>query len=319
MSLSEFELIHRFFRDLGAARDDVVLGIGDDGAITRVPPDHELVTTVDTLVSGVHFDENAAASDIGHKALAVNLSDLAAMGAEPAWATLAISLPEVDESWLQSFAEGFNALAAKHRVQLVGGDTVRGPLQVTVQLQGLVPNGAALTRAGAQPGDAIFVTGTLGDAALALRMIESGATPSETVLGQINRPVARVAAGIGLRDLASACVDVSDGLAADLGHVLAASNAGATLQLKALPGSVAIVVVGDEQERWRLQLAGGDDYELCFTAPADNVGQIDALARELDLRITRIGEVEKKKGLRLARPDGTLWDMPPGGFEHFRA
>ena len=157
MSLSEFELIHQYFRDLGATRDDVVLGVGDDGAITRLPPDHDLVTTVDTLVSGVHFDENAAPGDIGHKALAVSLSDLAAMGAEPAWATLALSLPAADESWLQSFAEALGALATKHSVQLVGGDTVMGPLQVTVQVQGLVPSGAALTRSGAQPGDALKV------------------------------------------------------------------------------------------------------------------------------------------------------------------
>jgi thiamine-monophosphate kinase len=319
MSLSEFELIHRYFRDLGTARSDVVLGIGDDGAVTRVPEGHELVTTVDTLVSGVHFDENAAASDIGYKALAVNLSDLAAMGAEPAWATLSLSLPAADETWLQSFADGFGALAGKHQVQLIGGDTVRGPLQVTVQLQGFVPAGAALTRAGARPGDAIFATGTLGDAALALQILESGSTPSESVLGQVNRPVPRVAAGIGLRGLASACIDVSDGLAADLGHMLTAGNVGAKLQLKTVPGSVAIVVVASDDERWRLQLTGGDDYELCFTAPVGTVERIDELARELDLRITRIGTIEKDQGLRLERPDGTLWEMPGGGYEHFSA
>jgi thiamine-monophosphate kinase len=317
MSLGEFELIDRYFREIGVARDDVLLGAGDDGAVTRVPEGHDLVTTVDTLVSGVHFDETAAPADIGHKVLAVNLSDLAAMGAEPAWATLALSLPAADESWLQSFAEGLGALATKHRVQLVGGDTVRGPLQVTVGLQGFVPVGAALTRAGACPGDLLFVTGTLGDAALALQILESGGTPSETVLGQINRPVPRVGAGIGLRGIANACIDVSDGLVADLGHVLEASGVGAALELKSLPGSVAIVVVGDDEERWRLQLAGGDDYELCFSAPEDRAKDIDALAQELDLRITRIGKVEKEKGLRLARPDGSLWDMPEPGYEHF--
>jgi thiamine-monophosphate kinase len=309
-SRGEFSLIE-IIRGTALGRRDITLGIGDDGAVLRVPRGRELVVVMDTMVEGVHFPRGTAAADVGWKALAVNLSDLAAMGAEPAWATLALTLPKPDATWVRAFARGFAALAKRHGVALVGGDTTRGPLTITVQAHGFVPPRRALRRDGAKSGDAIFVSGTLGDAAAGL------ANPGNKVLrARLDRPTPRVALGLALRGLASAAIDVSDGLAADLGHVLDASGVGATLELDALPGSAALrAAVPDAKARRALQLGGGDDYELCFTVSSRRVAQIAAIARKLRLPLTRIGTIERMRGLR----DAARRTLPRSGYSHFSA
>jgi len=329
MTASEFDLITRHFTDGARAlppRDDVLLGIGDDAALLAPPPGMAMAVSVDTLVAGVHFPESTDAAAIGHKALAVNLSDLAAMGAEPAWLTLAITLPEqppaAREAWLSGFARGFFALASQHRVQLVGGDTTRGPLSITVQITGFVPAQRALRRAGARPGDAVLVTGSLGDAALGLRLLQGGVFPDppaaerQALVERLERPQPRLAAGLALRGLASAAIDLSDGLGADLGHILAASGVGAELQVSRLPRSRAYVsLLG--QDHWQLAANAGDDYELCFTvAAADEQAARERLAA-LGLRCTRIGEISATPGLRWRDDAGRELAFAVAGYDHF--
>jgi len=315
--VNEFELIRRHFARRGPQREDVPLGIGDDAALLAPPAGQALATTVDTLLGGVHFSPDIPPADLGHKALAVNLSDLAAMGAEPAWATLSISLPEADGAWLAAFADGFFALAGRFGVQLVGGDTTRGPLAVTVQLQGFVPADAALRRGGARPGDHVFVTGSLGDAGAGLA-IEQGrlaftGPAADFLLARLHRPTPRVEAGLALRGLASAAIDVSDGLGQDLGHILAASGVGAELEIAALPLSDELLASGIAQP-WRLAAAAGDDYELCFTAPADAA---PGVADALDCPVTRIGRIVGEPGLRWLDAQGRTVAPPPRGWDHF--
>ncbi len=261
MAISEFDVIERYFRRGRPLRDDVVLGVGDDAALLQVPANHQLVATVDTLIAGRHFPQHTAAFDVAYKALAVSLSDLAAMGADPAWATLALTLPEADESWLKAFAEGFFQLAKRYRVDLVGGDTTRGPLSVTLQLLGLVEEGKAMRRAGARPGQKIFVTGTLGDAAYALREVSSGNEADPDLLRRLNRPEPRLEFALALAGTAAAAIDISDGLLADLGHIVAASRCGALLWVDRLPRAPALTAKASE-EVLDCQLLGGDDYEL---------------------------------------------------------
>jgi len=316
-SIGEFDLIARLRAAAGAFRQDVLIGIGDDGAVLRVPRGRELVVVMDTLVAGVHFPRGTAAADIGWKALAVNLSDLAAMGAEPAWATLALTLPRPDARWVKDFARGFAALAKRHHVALVGGDTTRGPLTITVQAHGFVPPRQALRRDGARAGDAIFVSGTLGDAAAGLaivqRRLRTDATTTKRLRARLDRPVPRVLLGLALRELASAAIDVSDGIAADLGHVLDASGVGAALDLDALPASSALcALVPDVRARRALQL-GGDDYELCFTVPRNKVARVAAIARALRTPLTRIGTIERAPGLR----DANGRALARSGYAHF--
>ncbi len=319
--LSEFDLIRRFFSRATPSRSDVLLGVGDDAALVEVPPETQLAISVDTLVSGVHFFPEVDPEALGHKALAVNLSDLAAMGAEPAWATLALTLPSADDAWLTAFVRGFADLAGRHGVELIGGDTTRGPLSVTVQVHGLVPVGRALRRSGARVGDHIYVTGHLGDAALCLRMLQSkqGGLPAayQSMRVRLERPQPRVEAGLALRRIASSAIDLSDGLLADLGHVLEASGVGARVDLPQLPLSARfaewLAVSGD----WTPAIAGGDDYELCFTAAGDQSGEIEAIARELDLKITPIGRIEEEAGLRVWLGEERLWQGKGAGFDHF--
>ncbi len=315
MPPSEFDLIDRHFagHDRGPG---VRLGVGDDAALLAPPDSGEsLAVTIDTLVAGVHFAPDADPASLGHKLLAVSLSDLAAMGARPAWATLALTLPAIDEAWLAAFAGGLLGLAAEHGVALVGGDTTRGPLTLTLQAAGHVPADRALRRSGARPGDAVCVTGTLGDAALALDPPAGlDAAEADWLRARLDRPTPRVAAGLALRGLARAAIDVSDGLAADLGHVLAASGVGTTVELERLPLGAPLrrlAAAGD----WRLPLAGGDDYELCFTLPAarlDDLGDLD-----LGVPVTRVGTVEAAPGLRLVAPDGRPYALERAGYDHF--
>jgi thiamine-monophosphate kinase len=311
----EFTLIDRI-RRRAATRADVVLGIGDDAALLRPPAGQELVVSADTLNAGVHFPPQTGAADIGWKALAVNLSDLAAMGATPAWTTLSLSLPQADAAWLDAFLDGFLALAAQHEVALVGGDTTRGPLSIAITALGFVPPGAALRRAGAQPGDEVWITGVPGEAAAALTQWSRGEPIDPALRARLDRPTPRVAAGAALRARASACIDVSDGLAADLGHVLAASGVGAVLELARLPRSAALDALPDAM-RWQHQLAGGDDYELCFTAaPAQRAAIAQALA-QCATPAQVIGRIEAPPGLRLLDPLGAAWPLPQRGWDHF--
>lgn len=315
--MAEFSLIERI-RRCAAAREDVVFGIGDDAALLRVPPGRELAVAMDTLNAGVHFPDGTAAADVGWKALAVNLSDLAAMGAEPAWCTLSLSLPQADAAWLDGFLDGFLELAAAHRVALVGGDTTRGPLSVCVTVHGLIEPGSALRRDGARVGDAVWVSGTLGDAAGALRQWQQqGVGVDPALRDRLDRPTPRVALGRALRGIAHAAIDVSDGLLADLGHVCAASGLAAEIELDALPCSAALAAAFDRDTRRALQAAGGDDYELCFTAPAEASAAIGALARALALPLARIGRTVEGAGVRALTADGTPWQPARAGYEHF--
>lgn len=319
--MAEFDLIDLIAQRCAVIRGDVRLGIGDDAAIVAVPPDQELVVCTDTLVAGVHFPRHTGAADIGWKSLAVNLSDLAAMGATPAWALLALTLPAADADFVAAFAEGFGELAAIHHVALIGGDTTSGPLSVTVTVHGLVPPGMALRRDGARPGDGVYVTGTLGDAAAGLRAAGKGVAVDTDVraalVARLDRPEPRVAAGAVLRGRASACIDVSDGLVADLGHVARRSGVAIDIEALHLPTSNALLAAFDDESRRALQLAGGDDYELAFTA-----GEADAHALMLDLAragcaATRIGRVLEGSGVRVLDAAGLPIALPRHGWEHF--
>lgn len=322
MAASEFSLIERYFAAQGLHRADVVLGIGDDGALLQPCSGQQLVVTMDTLVADVHFFAAAAAAGIGHKALAVNLSDLAAMGAMPAWVTLALTLPKADESWLEQFCQGLFALAARYQVQLVGGDTTRGPTTViTVHAQGFAPVGAALRRDGARPGDGIYVTGALGDAGLALAAalgkVQVAAEERAVIQRRLEWPEPRIAQGLALRGIASAAIDISDGLAQDLGHILAGSRCGAVVAVEDLPLSSALVASVERDAALTLALAGGDDYELCFTAPPAQSERLQAVAAAWDCRCTRIGTITVEPGLALRRADGSRFFLEHSGYDHF--
>jgi thiamine-monophosphate kinase len=317
MPAGEFELIARHFGRRGAAREDVILGVGDDAALLAPPAGHALVLALDTIVEGIHFPAGFDARFVGHRALAVNLSDLAAMGAEPAWALLGITLPAVDEPWLSGFSAGFDALARRHRVALVGGDTTRGPLTVSVALAGTVPRDLALRRSGARAGDDLWVSGTPGDAAAGLAILEqrlpAQGRAREALLARFQLPQARVALGIALRGVATACIDVSDGLAGDLAKLCEASGGGADVESRELPLSAGLCSVAARESRLAYALGGGDDYELLFSAPPAARARIAALDAGVVLK--RIGAISDVPGVRI---DGA----PPGreaghGFDHF--
>ncbi|WP_240097464.1 thiamine-phosphate kinase [Thermomonas flagellata] len=314
MSEREFDLIARIRRRV-AARADVVLGIGDDCALLAPPPGMLLAVTTDTLNAGVHFPADTAPTDLGWKALAVNLSDLAAMGAQPAWCTLALSLPQADAAWLDAFCDGFLALAQDYGMTLVGGDTTRGPLAITVTAHGCVPAGAALRRDGAGVGDEVWVSGTLGDAAAALAQWRAGHAMAPALRARLDRPMPRVALGLALRGVASSCIDISDGLLADLAHVCRASGVGAEIAADALPASPALQAAFAGDRRRVLQATGGDDYELCFTAPAAQREAVQALGARLGLPLARIGRIVAGSEVRCTGLDG-FGPLAPG-YQHF--
>lgn len=321
MPLSEFEIIKEFFATQQINTEMVPLGIGDDAAVINTSSEEQLLIAVDTLNLGVHFPLQTSAFDIGYKALAVNLSDIAAMGGVPKWFTLAMSLPEANHEWLESFTQGLSSLAIQYRLSLVGGDTTRGPLSITIQIAGTVPVGESLQRRGARVEDDIYVSGTLGDAAAALLIcqntLSADTQTSQRLLQRLNQPVPRVNLGIALRGVATACIDISDGLAADLGHILEASGVGAELSLTALPRSGAIAaLLCDETQLQDWQLYGGDDYELCFTAPVAMRERIQALSESEQCPITRIGKIIREPGLFcLDDPEHT--PVVIRGYEHF--
>lgn len=322
--MNEFELIERYFRR--ASRDAAVrIGIGDDAAVVAPAPGRELAFSVDMLVEGRHFLPGVDPAALGHKTLAVNLSDMAAMGATPRWALLAGALPDNDERWLAAFAGGLLALAERFGVTLIGGDTTRGPRNLCVTIVGELPAGAAITRSGAAAGDEVYVSGTLGDAALALAALTGNTTIAPDLLSalrqRLERPEPRVALGERLRGVATAALDVSDGLTGDLAHILAASGVGADVELAQIPGSPAIaqrLVTHERDLALACLLAGGDDYELCFTAPGSARERVAAIAREVSLPLTRIGVIASSRGLRVRDEHGAELVPLPAAFDHFR-
>ncbi len=310
----EFDLISRIAARV-SSRPDVVLGIGDDGAILRPLAGQELVIVTDTLNGGVHFPESTAAYDVGWKALAVNLSDLAAMGATPAWWTLALSVPAPDDTWLEACIDGFLALAGQHGIALVGGDTTRGPLSLTVTACGFVPAGAALRRDAAKAGDDVWVSGTLGDAAFALHELLQGRACAVELSSRLDRPTPRCALGQSLVGIAHACIDVSDGVLQDLGHICVASGVGVEVRLDALPASNALAARVEGVERWRLQ-SSGDDYELCFTADPARRDALAVLSDSIGVRLARVGAVVAGSGVRALDAGGCEVRLRPG-YDHF--
>ncbi|TSA21152.1 MAG: thiamine-phosphate kinase [Betaproteobacteria bacterium] len=310
--MNEFDLIRRYFT---RATPSAVLGVGDDAALLAVTPGQQLVVSTDMLVSGQHFFPATDPEALGHKTLAVNLSDLAAMGARPRWATLALALPAVDEAWLSAFSRGLFALADAHGVALVGGDTTRGPLNLCVTIMGEVAPCVALRRDAAQMGDMIWVSGELGGAALAVRHlrgeIDLGAAAG-ACLQRLHRPQPRVALGVALVGLAHAAIDVSDGLLADLGHILERSAVGAVIDPTAIPRAAAFATFFSAFDA--CVLAGGDDYELCFTAAPEQAAAIRAAATALGVAVTPIGFVVAESGIRDARGEVFAHTC---GYDHF--
>jgi len=326
MPLGEFTLIERYFGQPAEAmlrsRGDVLLGIGDDAAVLGLPPGRQLVAALDSLVEGRHFPVGSAPRSIGHRALAVNLSDLAAMGAEPAWFLLALTVPAADESFLEPFARGVLELAAVHGVALVGGDTTAGPLSVSVQALGFIEPGQALRRGGGAPGDLLYVSGTPGDSTAGLKLamqVEAGANLANAqrqyLLDRFHFPEPRVALGRALRGIASACIDVSDGLAADAGKLAAASGCGVTLEVERLPISASLRALAGEGAA-RLALGGGEDYELCFTVSRAQVPALEAAADNVKCQVTRIGKLDASGDVTVSEY-GKRWDFDARGFDHF--
>jgi thiamine-monophosphate kinase len=320
---SEFALIDRHFRR-APRHADVRVGVGDDAAIIAPTPGAELAISVDMLVEGRHFFAGSDPLALGHKALAVNLSDLAAMGARARYALLAGALPDADETWLARFMQGFRALADRHDVELIGGDTTRGPRNVCVTIIGEVPAGTAITRAGARAGDDVHVSGTLGGAALAVAALRGDiALDADTlarVRDRLERPTPRLALGAALRGIATSAIDLSDGLTGDLGHILQASHCGAVLELGRIPADPAVAPRLEGPDRalaLRCLLAGGDDYELCFTAPPSASARVAAAARAADVPCVHIGRITHEPALVVRDRAGRALDVLPAAFDHF--
>jgi len=317
--LSEFDLINRYFN---RPTRHTVLGVGDDAALLAVTAGHELVASTDTMVEGVHFFPDVEPDSLGHKALAVNLSDLAAMGATPKWAMLVLTVPNADEAWLDGFARGFFALATEHDVDLVGGDTARGPRNICVQIMGEVPHGRALRRDGAKVGDDVWVSGHVGDAAAAVAHLKGDlrlrGSSLAHCLARLNRPAPRVALGRMLVGAANSAIDISDGLVADLGHICERSGVGAVIEFAAVPCSAELMPLREQALVTRAILTGGDDYELCFTAVAGRRSEIEALSGQAGLALSRAGRIVTGKGVVVVDQTGKSMSVKDGGFDHFR-
>jgi thiamine-monophosphate kinase len=324
MACGEFDLIARYFNRYRTARRDVQLGIGDDCALLTVAEKQLLAVSTDTLVEGIHFLKTIDPADLGYKALAVNLSDLAAMGADPAWVSLALTLPEVNTDWLEAFSDSLFDQLNYYGMQLIGGDTTRGPLSMTLTIQGLIPVDRALTRSGASVGDWIFVTGSLGDSAAGLALLLDQLTVDnvehrDTLLQRHLRPTPRILQGQALRGLATSAIDISDGLMSDLKHVLTASGCGARIDLEALPLSDALLSSVDGEQALKWALTGGEDYELCFTVPEINRGALDVALSHLGVDFTCVGQMAPlSEGITFLR-SGEPVELDWQGFDHFSA
>ena len=315
MSLTEFGVIEKYFAGLTPGGRGVLLGVGDDAALLAADADSHLVVTTDSLVSGVHFFPDADPANIGYKALAVNLSDMAAMAAVPRWITLALTLSEAElnHDWLDGFARGLGELAENHAVSLVGGDLCKGPPAVTIQVIGECPKGREIRRSGANAGDLIYISGRLGSASLALAMFKSGQEPQPDCAGRLLRPLPQVELGVSLRGIASAMIDISDGLLADLGHLLEAGRLGAVIGIDTIPVDTYLDRNCTPPEKWRHVLSGGDDYELCFTVPPANKRELERTGHP----VYRIGTVTAEGGIRCIRTDGSEYIPHSQGYLHF--
>ena len=315
---SEFDLIARFFTHPAAGAR---LGVGDDAALIAPASGMEIAISTDMLVAGTHFLPDADPGLLGHKTLAVNLSDLAAMGAVPRWALLALALPEADEAWLAAFSQGFMALATRYGVDLVGGDTTRGPLNLCVTILGEVEAGRALRRDAARAGDDVWVSGELGGAALGLRhlvgKLELDADAAAACLERLHRPAPRIELGRGLIGVAHAAIDISDGLLADLGHILERSGLGAEIELARVPAAPAVASRLDDALVLQCLLAGGDDYELCFTAPPERAEAVRAAGEAAGVQVSRIGRIRAEPGLVVLGVDGRPRVLEGHGYDHF--
>ncbi|MCS6118477.1 thiamine-phosphate kinase [Shewanella baltica] len=319
-TVKEFQLIECFFSNRGPTRRDVKLGIGDDCALVQPAENKSIAISCDTLVENVHFFPDMPPAALGYKALAVNLSDLAAMGAEPAWMTLALTLPEVDETWLSGFSEGLFEAADYYGIALIGGDTTRGPRAINITVHGQVPQGKALTRHGAKAGDWIYVTGTLGDSALGLDIIrgtqQARAEHKEFLINRHYRPTPRVLAGQALRSLASSAIDLSDGFISDIGHVLKSSAVGAVVDVNCIPLSRAMQDTVSEEHALGYALTGGEDYELLFTVPEAQKGALETALSHAGAKFVRVGQICAGSKLKL-QLNGEPFTPPYHGFEHF--
>ncbi len=315
---SEFDLIHRYFT---RPTKQTILGVGDDAALVKLSPGMELAISTDMLVAGTHFFTDADPYRLGWKTLAVNLSDMAAMGALAKWATLAIAMPNADENWIAEFAQGFFACADAYQIDLIGGDTSRGPLTLSVTIMGEVPSGQALRRDGAKVGDGVWVSGTLGNAAMALAALQGtyqlSSAELEAYLPALHTPEPRVELGLELRGLATSAIDISDGLLADLGHILQRSNVGVEIQLKDIPCSKVVGNHLASEQVQKMVLAGGDDYELCFTAPQSAHAAIVMVGEKLNLQVTRIGQITDSHGLQVIGLNNEIMPIEKTGYDHF--
>jgi thiamine-monophosphate kinase len=301
--MNEFELIQNYF-NWPLSDPGIELGIGDDAAIFNLDSGYQLVTTTDTLSEGVHFFKNDSPEDIAYKSLAVNLSDIAAMGATAKCFTLAITLPKLDEIWLKQFSESLKQTSEKYNVSLIGGDTTRGPLNITITMMGVVETSKAIKRSGARNGDNIYVSGEIGDAALCLKKINAGERPHKAELIKLNRPIPRIELGSALKGIANSCIDISDGLEQDLSHIIKASKVGAMVDIQELPLSQSMIKYIENNNDWALPLCGGDDYELCFTAPENFNSEIINIAEFCKIKITKIGVINDSKDLKIKGYDG---------------
>jgi len=296
--MHEFDLIRKYFI-WSTNQTSVVLGVGDDGAICDIESGYQLVSSIDTLIAGVHFPQTTSAADIAHKALAVNLSDIAAMGALPKYYTLALTLPEVNQPWLRDFSQSLKQLSKQFNISLIGGDTTKGNLSITISIMGWIESGKALRRSGAQIGDGVYVSNTLGSAAFALWQLNNNEVPDVTNLKSLNRPIPQLELGRSLQGIASACIDISDGLEQDLSHILVASNVGAVIEVEKLPINRVLAKRILKDGDYSLPLNGGDDYELCFTVPEKNQAMLGDIAKHCGIKITQIGVICASGGLEI--------------------
>lgn len=316
MTLSEFSIINTYFQQSKSKR--IIAGIGDDAAVIEIPINTQIVTSIDTLVKDVHFSVNTLPYDLGYKALAVNLSDLAAMGATPDTTLLSLTLEKATKKWLEAFSEGFFSLAEQYRISLMGGDITAGPLCISIVVNGMVPRGKAIYRSGAKVGDLIYVTGTIGDAGLALDLLKQKNKKIDPfLLKRLHCPSPRIKAGLALRGIASAAIDISDGLVADLEKIIQASGVGAKIYADQLPLSENLKQYCAFKKAWNYALTSGDDYELCFTVPHKKSSQLKKLFKKLDCEYRCIGKIIEERTFLVVDDQHQALKIIKKGYEHF--